>query len=263
MKLRVGQVCAACVPDSETNGTAWIITRIERALPSGSYVLRDEYSQNPPSDQYTVPANRITHFPAVNKIYTASEKVLALWYDEEAHEWSTMFYEATVIKTEGKRITIQFLGNAPLQVETDESRLTRFPVGFDGDAQGQEIAEASPPQSPTDPPREVKVQRRVLFTAGASGAGIAEFVPISDSDLSQALRPHVPVERLRSVEGTPLIDLLNDPGLFMDPHFHCTMNGSLRVTLPAGNGKTPALLNRDAYVGRLSRILHDWRGLDA
>jgi hypothetical protein len=258
MNLRVGQVCAACVPDSETNGSAWIITRIERALPSGSYVVRDEYSQSTPFDSYTVPVNRITHFPAVNKVYTPGEKVLALWYDEEAREWSTMFYEATVIKTDGKGITIQFLGNAPLQVETDESRLTRFPVGFDLDESEAESVE-SEAQSPIEGMNEVRAERRIFFTAGTQPGGRPEWVPITDSDLSSVLGPETPVRRLQSIEGTPLVDLLNEPELFPEVHYHLAINGSLRVTLPGPDERTPGLLNRDVPVGRLTRILYEWR----
>jgi hypothetical protein len=250
--MLVGDTCAACVPDPERpNATAWIITRIERVLPTGQFVVRDEYSQSadPDSGLYTVPSTRITQFPAVWQTYAPGDRVLALWCDEESHEWSTMFYEAVVVSTNGTRLVVEFPGYAS-QAETEPSRVTRFPVGF-ADVISDELESS---------PVEVKAERRVMFTRGAAGAGTGDVIRISDVDLTRLAGEEGPAKRLHCVAATPLIDLLGDEEIAGNREMgHVTMCGSMVVTLKAGREREPALMADGVMVGRLSRILHEWR----
>jgi hypothetical protein len=210
--MLAGDRCAACVPDPERpNSTAWIITRIERVLPTGQFVVRDEYSQSadPDSGLYTVPSTRITQFPAVGQTYAPGDRVLARWCDEDSHEWSTMFYEAVIVSINGTRLVVEFPGSAS-QAETEPSRVTRFPAGF-ADVVSDEL-EASPV--------EVKAERRVVFTRGAVGAATGDVARISDADLTRLAGEEVPAKRLHCVAATPLIDLLADQEIAGDRTRH-------------------------------------------
>jgi hypothetical protein len=255
MALRPGQVCAACVPDAETNEPVWIITRIERRLASGSYVVRDEDSQSPTFDHYTVSPNLITHYPATDENYIPGEKVLALWYDDESKLWSTMFYEAIVISAEAKtKIVIEFPGSS-VQVQTDSSKLTRFPAPVDAEDSPGESLE----KSPTDKIVECTTAHKVVFTMGAARARTPEVDAITDDELTAMLGDEAQIRRLRSFEGTPLIDLLSEPGLFPPVAPHIAINGTIVVTPVGQSDDVPALMDPSIGVGRLTKILHDWR----
>lgn len=256
MKLRTGQICAAFVPYQDEEKCDWIITRIEKSLPNGDYVVKDEYSETQQFKHYTVKPNEVTHFPAINSAYVPGEKVLALWYDKDSREWSTMFYEATVLEVEGpKKIIISFTGSPDLRVQTDDQRLAKFPSDTEMQTEETETQEEC---------REIQqelvnVNRRIIFTAGPVKDGPPEFRKYTDEELTRQMGPRRPVRRLNSVEGTPLIDLLNEPTLFPEVSPHVTVNGSLTLTEILDNGETPEIMKNEVRVGRLSRIMHEWR----
>lgn len=326
MSLVTGQVCAACVPYMD--GSAWILTRIEQRLPSGDFVVCDEYDESQQNLRYTVPANHVAEFPTARADFRAGERILALWYDEEGCEWSTMFYEAVVVDagSDGK-VLVEFAGSA-VDVRIDASKIARFPGDFDmaigaPSAQSDAAPRNSAQRAHTDRSdrasekrvangerestnakgrkrrerderkreerkreeqereerereerereereaeedvQRVNMQRRVYFVSSdaaqrdecaAAPAGIA------DSDFCALLPRSNQIRRLHSREGTPLLDLLNDGELFPQSSFHLTVNGKLSVPNYAPRSDCQCGLSRsDAGVGRLSRILHQWR----
>ena len=310
MNLAPGQVCAACVP--YLNGNAWILTRIEKRLPSGDYIVCDEYDESQQNLRYTVPANHITEFPSSKSDYVAGEKILSLWYDEEGREWSTMFYEANVISdsSDGK-VMIEFVGST-MAIKVDVSKLSRFPDDFDmrTEKQDDNNDEAAKP-APTDESREsedskksseehntvndstshtklrkkkdkiekkkevitknentepevsqVNMKRRIYFLNNnkTKNEKLEERTNMTDEDFSPLLPKNNYIRRLHSKEGTPLLDLLNDDDLFPQSSVHITVNGKLTVPnyCPKENYQC-GLFQNDVSIGRLSRIIHQWR----
>ena len=261
MKLRSGQVCAAYVPLPDEEGNGWIITRIEKTLPNGDYVVRDEYSESKQFEQYVVKPYHITHFPATNtEKYREGEQVLALWYNEENNEWSTMFYEAKVVDTQNSKIKIQFNGSN-IRVETDETKLARLPPDFDmqngpkSDTKEEEPKKESPPKGEEEMP-----PRRIYFTCGPIKETIPKVDRITDEQLTAMMEPNVPIKRLKSVEGTPLIDLLEEPELFPQEAPHVMVSGSMKIQYPVKAKQDESeLLSGDKKVGRLTRIFNEWR----
>jgi hypothetical protein len=133
LRIKVGSTCAACVEYSGQNGFSWIITKVEKKSTGNKYVLRDEYAERPEFETYTVESNRITPFPAQNEDYRVGERVLALWWDEETNQWSTMLYQAEVkaVKNNG-RLSLLYKGSDPPNIfDVELKQITKFPPDFD------------------------------------------------------------------------------------------------------------------------------------
>ncbi|KAK8896343.1 hypothetical protein M9Y10_014241 [Tritrichomonas musculus] len=241
MDLKEGQICAACVPYNQSK-PEWIITRIEKILPDGNYLVRDEDADATHDERYTVKPSKITQFPSLDTNYQPDDHVLALWYDEPNNVWSTMFYEAIVkeAKPDGK-VLIEFIGYS-LTVQIDNSKIARFPR--------------------VDNPNidDESTERRVIFTSSPLQMQAINVQKLTNEDFDKLLKPNVPIRRLKSVKGTPLLDFLNDPDLFPEVNPHITTCGSL--SLPnaiRAPDKESGLLNPNAHVGRISKILYEWR----
>lgn len=241
MELKEGQICAACVPYNQSK-SEWIIARIEKILPDGTFQVRDEDADSTHEERYTVKPSKITQFPSPNTNYQPDDHVLALWYDETNKLWSTMFYESIVKETkpDGK-VLIEFIGSS-LTVQIDTSRLARFP--------------------PVDTinSEDESTQRRVIFTSSPLEMQAISVQKLVNEDFDKLLKPNIPIRRLKSVEGTPLLEFLNDPVLFPDVNPHITTCGSL--SLPNARrapDKESGLMNPSVHVGRISKILYQWR----
>jgi hypothetical protein len=256
MTLVVGDVCAACVPWSKSEKPSWLVTRIESISPDGSYRVRDEYPESDDAEIWDVQTTEIATFPAKPSQIQSGSKVLALWYDEDSNEWSTMFYEATVLEATGTNILIEFVGSS-LPVQTDVSKLALLPEEIEID---QMAPEEPPIEQTATSVEEPEVQKKLIFSLAPVATSDSHFEPISDEELSKLLPPVTPPRRVQSIEGTPLIDMLNDSDLFPADGFHITVNGSLVVTNIADNEDVECgLMNPNIKVGRLTQILHEWR----
>ena len=251
-RLRSGQVCAAYVQLPGEDGEDWIITRIEKTLPNGDYVVRDVDPDSKQNEHYVVKPNHVTHFPATNLKYQPGERVLALWYNEEVGEWSTMFYEATVVRSDDSKLVVEFTGTS-VCVETDEKKLARLPPDFDS--------------APDAPEKETKAEaedapRRIHFVRGEEQNAIPRLERITNEQLTEMMEPNIPIKRVVSVEGTPLIDMLEDPELFPQDAPHVMVSGSMRIQHQARarpRAREAALLESEKKVGRLTRIFKEWR----
>lgn len=241
MELKEGQICAACVPYNQSK-PEWIIAKIEKILPDGTYRVRDEDADSTHDEHYTVKPSKITQFPSLDTNYQPDDHVLALWYDESNNLWSTMFYESIVkeVKPDGK-VLIEFIGSS-LTVQIDNSKIARFPR--------VDIINGE----------DESTERRVIFTSSPLEKQAINVQKLTDADFDKLLKPNTPIRRLKSIEGTPLLDFLNDPILFPDVNPHITTCGSL--SLPNARrapDKESGLMNPKVHVGRISKILYQWR----
>jgi hypothetical protein len=114
-----------------SGGFAWIITRIEKKSSGNKYIVRDDYAEESEFDTYSVESNRIAPFPAPSEDFKIGDRVLALWKDEEAGEWSTMLYDAEITKiSSDHRVTLLYReSDSPIDV--DVNRITKYPLDFD------------------------------------------------------------------------------------------------------------------------------------
>ena len=250
-RLRSGQVCAAFVPLPGDDGESWIITRIEKTLENGDYVVRDEQAVSREHEHYVVKPSHVTHFPTPNAKYQPNEQVLALWYNEEQREWSTTFYEATVIRIEDSKLIIKFTGSSVL-VETDESKLARLPPDFN--------AEETPAPEEETHPEPIDAPRRIHFVRGEAPDSIPKHERITNEQLTEMMEPDIPIRRVVSIEGTPLLDMLEDADLFPQDAPHVMVSGSMRVQYQSGSKPIESgLVDGEKKVGRLTRVFKEWR----
>lgn len=242
VELEEGQICAACVPYNQSK-QEWIIAKIEKILPDGDFEIRDEYADSAHDERYTVKPNKITQFPSKNTDYKPNDPVLALWYEKAQNMWSTMFYEATVKeKISDQSVLIEFDGSS-LIVQIDVSKLAKFPQSVNYQDQNGE------------PPR-----RHIEFTSNPIETQTVNFKRITNEDFDRLMPPNIPIKRLHSVEGTPLLNFLNDTNLFTDVNPHITTCGSLSIpNARRAIDRDSALMNPDVHVGRISRILYEWQ----
>ena len=129
-----------------------------------------------------------------------------------------------------------------MTVQIDTSKLARFPKDNSIISEDESTA------------------RRVIFTSSPLEMQAINVQKLVNEDFDKLLKPNVPIRRLKSVKGTPLLDFLNDPDLFPEVNPHITTCGSL--SLPnaiRAPDKESGLLNPNAHVGRISKILYEWR----
>lgn len=65
--------------------------------------MKDEFPENKKLKSWTIPQHKVIRFPRTNESWeqiTVGDKVLSLWYMPDAAEWSSMFYEATIVNIE-------------------------------------------------------------------------------------------------------------------------------------------------------------------
>jgi hypothetical protein len=82
--------------------------------------------------------------------------------------------------------------------------------------------------------------------------------PLSNEDFTSLAGPVKEREPMRTEPGTPLLDYLNDPDLFVQEHFaHVAGSGVISVHICGGKGKS-ALLSGPVKCGRLGLIFNEW-----
>jgi len=108
----------------------WIIGKIERKIGAGKFIVRDEFSEDHKYDRYVVKSRNMTLFPHVGGQYEVGEHVIASWKDIETKEWSTMLYDAEVVRiNRGNTISLKYMeSNNVIDVST--SKITKYPPKF-------------------------------------------------------------------------------------------------------------------------------------
>jgi len=62
------------------------------------YVVKDEFPENKKIQSWTIPHHKVIRFPRdIDDPVIPGDRVLALWYIPDTEEWSSMFYEATIV----------------------------------------------------------------------------------------------------------------------------------------------------------------------
>jgi hypothetical protein len=62
------------------------------------YVVKDEFPENRKLKSWTIPKHKVIRFPREDsELITVGDRVLSLWYLPDRNEWSSMFYEATIV----------------------------------------------------------------------------------------------------------------------------------------------------------------------
>lgn len=275
MKLNKGQTVAVCVKYPNTSGLSFIIAKFEKKLANGKFVVRDEFSDIPKYDRYTVEANRIIAFPNVNQKYSPGDDIIALWYDQEDHEWSTMLYPAKVVEIGlSHQVVIRYKQGVNTNITIDETKISKLPDGFadsveedeDGELHLKAEEEKSDERSEESQEKQVESpqeERRINFMADRQVAQKerVDFHPLTDDEFNKLAGPRPKPRKMECKKGTPLIDFLQDPTMFPSDSPHITGNGLLRRRFPKQEEPTspPGVLDPKINCGRLSKIFHDWR----
>ena len=276
MKLRVGQTCAACVKYANEDKYSWIITKVERKLSGGKYVVRDESDPQEGFETYTVESNRIAPFPAPADDYQVGDRVLALWKDEEENEWTTMFFEARVVAIKSdKKLTIVYKGGE--KFDLGENKVTRLPPDFDLDseetgneeeqskeASEEEKVEEKPEQEEVKPkmsPHTEALERRRVQLMFNKPAPVEkrQIEGLTNDDFTSLAGPIHEPEVMRTEPGTPLLDSLCDPELFdQEQVAHVTGSGVVSIPERKSAPSHSVLLQGGVKCGRIGLILNEW-----
>ncbi|KAH0787658.1 SGF29 tudor-like domain-containing protein [Histomonas meleagridis] len=289
MKLKNGQICAACVIYPELESYQWIVAKIEKKGVGKKYVVRDEYPDDPKYEIYTVESNRITPFPSSSTDYKPGDKILALWHDEETNQWSTMFYTATVVeKKSANKLVILYKGSVEPTI-IDTNKVTKFPPGFDlqteseteeppKETENTEKADATTEanQDSTNSPKEkeeAEIQakihesqenRRINFMFNKPmQVEKTQIQCLKDEDFTELAGPKKEFKRMETQKGTPLLDSLEDPELFSQNYYtHITGSGRLSAPKSHLKGYSAFVNGTQGECGRLGMIFGEWSMLN-
>lgn len=99
-----GQTVAAQVPYTKRK-QEWIVASVvswnEAEM---TYVVKDEFPENNKKmKSWTIPHHKVLRFPRDTRDpIMPGDRVLSLWYIPDTEEWSSMFYEATIVNSDDK-----------------------------------------------------------------------------------------------------------------------------------------------------------------
>ena len=63
--------------------------------------MKDEFPENKKMKSWTIPHHKVIRFPRdLRDPLMPGDRVLSLWYIPDTEEWSSMFYEATIVNTD-------------------------------------------------------------------------------------------------------------------------------------------------------------------
>jgi len=107
-----GQTVAAQVPYNKRK-QEWIVASVvswnEDEM---TYVVKDEFPENKKIQSWTIPHHKVIRFPRdIDDPVIPGDRVLALWYIPDTEEWSSMFYEATIVYADEARVRLRFTGD--------------------------------------------------------------------------------------------------------------------------------------------------------
>ena len=70
---------------------------------------------------------------------------------------------------------------------------------------------------------------QIRFVRGEEQNAIPRLERITNEQLTEMMEPTIPMKRVVFVEGTPLIEMLEDPELFPQDVPHVMVTGSMRI----------------------------------
>ena len=256
IKLVSGQTCASCLYYPDCEAYAWVITRVEKKLGKGRYLVRDEFADDPKFDRYEVESNRITPFPYTNDKTKVGDHILAVWHDPQTNEYSTMLFEAIVEKTpQNNKITIRYK-DSPATVTLDINLTTRFPYGFDLDT---DVQDNGKPRSTPEELQSPQEKRRMKFAK--TGVIDPPTPTITDDDITRLGGPRLPFHVEEAHFGTPLLDFLSNPQFFSADSPHLATNGIIVAEKPKDTQRVSGLISGQLTNGRLAHIFNLWSQL--
>ena len=276
--MKKGQIVVSYVKYSEEEEFNWIITKIEKKLNNGNYIVKDEYFENPKFERYTVSPDKIIIFPLENAKYSIDEKVLARWQNDEA----------IVIKIKGNILSLRYNGSKEIK-DVSTSYITKYPLDFmkkdyneeENEEEEEEIEKNktiikednekiekkninfinSPPLSPLIEENHLinnEIDRNIKFFFNKPDQiEHSKMKLLTDNDFNHFMG-NIPIfERIKSSSGTPLIDILQDPELFEQNLFCFTGNGTLyRKEIKSKNFKSG--LENGINCGKMGLIFNKW-----
>jgi hypothetical protein len=107
--------------------------------------VKDEFPENKKMKSWTIPHHKVIRFPRdLRDPLMPGDRVLSLWYIPDTEEWSSMFYEATIVNTDDMEKV-----DPPLAFPVNDDRLIEPPfdsvqtstiwLRFNGDDEVYEI----------------------------------------------------------------------------------------------------------------------------
>jgi hypothetical protein len=209
-----GQTVAAQVPYTKRK-QEWIVASVvswnEDEL---TYVVKDEFPENKKMKSWTIPHHKVIRFPRdLRDPLMPGDRVLSLWYIPDTEEWSSMFYEATVVNTDElektSTIWLRFNGDdevyeidsmkivkpkrrskapkRPLSSTNGSSSPLHSPTtdGYD-DPRPQQRYNASPPEQPHKKQRTMKMEmeEQQHHPPSRNGMDTSPFSPASSTSTS-------------------------------------------------------------------------------
>jgi hypothetical protein len=161
-----GQTVAAQVPYTKRK-QEWIVASVvswnEDEM---TYVVKDEFPENKKMKSWTIPHHKVIRFPRdLRDPLMPGDRVLSLWYIPDTEEWSSMFYEATIVNTD------------------DMEKTSTIWLRFNGDDEVYEIDS----MKIVKPKRRSKVPKRP-FTSAINGSSSPLHSP--PTDVYDEPRPH-------------------------------------------------------------------------
>lgn len=113
-----------------------------------------------------------------------------------------------------------------------------------------------------DSPREKDTfDRRFTFTFNQPPEESTPIIKLTDEEFSKFRRPTPPLERMMALEGTPLIDSLQDPDLFNQDFTHITSSGVIFAKEFQKKRYNSALMN-GGECGRLGKIFKELKRMN-
>jgi len=109
--LEVNSTVAACVPYGTKGREEWIIAAVDGYDAfQNKYKVCDLYPESKKQATWILEPHKLTRFPNPTAKFVAGDKVLSLWFIEDLNEWSSMFYDATVVQAEKNLVKVRFRG---------------------------------------------------------------------------------------------------------------------------------------------------------
>jgi hypothetical protein len=158
-----GQTVAAQVPYTKRK-QEWIVASVmswnEDEM---TYVVKDEFPENKKMKSWTIPHHKVIRFPRdVRDPIMPGDRVLSLWYIPDTEEWSSMFYEATIVNSD----------------ELEKHDRARVLLRFNGD---DEVYEIDSMKIVKKPKRRSKAPKRPFTTTSNNGSSSPLHSPLSDA----------------------------------------------------------------------------------
>jgi len=192
-----GQTVAAQVPYTKRK-QEWIIASVVSwNEETNSYVVKDEFPENKKLKSWTIPQHKVIRFPRTNESWeqiATGDKVLSLWYMPDTAEWSSMFYEATIVNIEegqayfqGK-VHLRFNGDNEVY-DIDATKLVKKPKRHTKAQQGQKRSFSRVNGSHTRPGQNPYPERTRKVNLPARGGITEDWIQGEEAEPQPPLAP--------------------------------------------------------------------------